>query len=541
MPASLTKNAPFKLTTLDRVALDPDQGALQDIQFWAKLYFDATVFDWQAYFYHHPAKDKMVVAGIRTGKSKGAAFGLLHYMWSHPGCRVLNTSISAEQAKIVYHELAELAHQDRFKHWIERDEKSPYPLIRLYNGAEFWARSVGYQAEYLRGFEFDVINIDEAGYIVDDFTITTLRGRLLGVNPMTHQPRAGIIWYTTTPKGKTGWLYERWKKGDPRFSQSPGYDPEKYLSLRVKTTDNPLLAAEDVQLIMQDYSDRMIRQELEGEFLDSETSEFQLDQVLTCCDEVHDAVVQQLMREINEWRGRTGRKRSLKADLGFAEELVRFELEPQAGHQYLASWDLGKRATKAGRNATVGMVFDITEHPWRMVAYRYEEGTMYLPAVQWIEDLHTCYSSRGTRCITVIDASGKGDVLNEIITAEHRFSVEGIVYSAMVKPNLLAAGKLAIERGLVRFPFIRRFVDQLSIYEQDDKELPQDTVMTFCQAMFKARELLGIRTMTRNQLVTPVVLRPSITPLPGAEAPNLERMYARRRLALHQRSGRTTR
>jgi hypothetical protein len=66
MSATLLKTAPFRLTALDLVALDPDAGALNDIGFWAKLCLDATVFDWQQYFYHHPAKDKMVVAGIRT-------------------------------------------------------------------------------------------------------------------------------------------------------------------------------------------------------------------------------------------------------------------------------------------------------------------------------------------------------------------------------------------------------------------------------------------------------------------------------------------
>src|SRR5712691_2732070 len=169
-------------------------------------------------------------------------------------------------------------------------------------------------------------------------------------------------------------------------------------------------------------------------------------------------------------RARQGNKKSVRATLGFiAQEsnsldIDHYEPEPKAGRQYLASWDLGKKATKAGRNATVGMVWDITELPWKMVAYRYETGSSYLGAMGWIEQWHLKYASRGTSWYTVIDASGKGGVLNEVIEAQNRIQFDGIVYSNHLKPNLITSRKLAIERSLLRFPMLRRMVDQLSIY-----------------------------------------------------------------------------
>ena len=93
----------FHMTPLDREMLDPDRGGLNDITWWYKAYFDGTLYPWQHYFYHHPAKDKMVVAGIRSGKSFVAAVGLTHTAFYHPFSRILNTSISSEQAKIVFH------------------------------------------------------------------------------------------------------------------------------------------------------------------------------------------------------------------------------------------------------------------------------------------------------------------------------------------------------------------------------------------------------------------------------------------------------
>jgi hypothetical protein len=406
-------------------------------------------------------------------------------------------------------------------------------MIRLINGTEFWFRSIGYEAELLRGFEFDCIGVDECGYITNELAIMTLKGRLLGVNPLTGLPRLGLLWQYTSPHGKTGWTYERWKLGDPRF---PGARPDRYLSLRVKTIDNPLLDKTALEELMANYTDRQIQQELEGEFLDDTSAEFSIDQIMSCCD-TQRPEVRELARQIGDWQDRQGKRRksSLREELGLSSDLNFYELEPQAGRQYMASWDLGKKATKAGRNATVGMVWDVTELPWRLVAYRYEEGSGYLPAMSWIESWHQKYSSRGTQCQTILDATGKGDVLNELIEAEQRFAVDGMVYNSVLKPNLITAGKLAIERGLVAFPFLKRFVDQLSIYTQNDKDLPQDTVMAFCQFAYRARDYAGLGGSTRrsSDLILPAVYRRGVAP-----QVHTERLRARRQQSMQVRSRR---
>jgi hypothetical protein len=216
-------------------------------------------------------------------------------------------------------------------------------------------------------------------------------------------------------------------------------------------------------------------------------------------------------------------------------DLEHYELEPRAGHQYICSWDLGKKPRKGGRNATVGMVWDVTELPWKMVGFRYETGSTYIQAMGWIEQWQVKYSSAGTTAYTVIDASGKGDVLNEIIEAENRISVEGIVYSNQLKPNLITSGKLAIERDMVRFPMIQRMVDELAGYTLMDKDIPQDIVMTFCQAMHKAREITGI--------IGPNIITSS-NGLTNYRRSNLgmssstSRYAERRRSAIHLRTGR---
>jgi hypothetical protein len=98
--------------------------------------------------------------------------------------------------------------------------------------------------------------------------------------------------------------------------------------------------------------------------------------------------------------------------------------------------------------------------PGGLSAFAMRQGASYLAAMGWIEQWHMKYSRTGTVCQTIIDASGKGDVLNELIEAENRIQVDGIVYSNQLKPNLITSGKIVIERDMIRFPFIRRMVDQ---------------------------------------------------------------------------------
>jgi hypothetical protein len=52
--------------------------------------------------------------------------------------------------------------------------------------------------------------------VTSEMAFKALRGRLLGVNPVTHEPLMGYFWQMPSPKGKTGPVDKRWKKGDPR-------------------------------------------------------------------------------------------------------------------------------------------------------------------------------------------------------------------------------------------------------------------------------------------------------------------------------------
>src|SRR5260221_1555519 len=513
MPRKYEKPTTFHMTALDKEILERCE---YNIDLWAAGYFDGQAFPWQRHFYHAPQKDKLLVAGIRSGKSRLISMGFLHRAQYHSHSRMLNTSISSEQAKIVYQNCLEMCSMPRFQHWVEHVQSSPYPLIRLVNGSELWFRSIGYDAELIRGFQFDWINVDEAAYVTRDQAIKTLKGRLLGRNNLAQRELAGIFTMVSAPKGQ-GCLAERWKKGDPKYL---GAELHKYLSLRATVWDNPLLSQDQIRELMADYTESMIRQELLGEFLDNYDAIFPYQLVMDACQgERYEEQLKRLYAEIAHWNAlHQDETRTIRSDAGLTEDITHYECEPQAGHRYVNSWDLGKKPTSKGRNAMVGMVYDVTHEPWQQVAFLYKEGMGYVEAKGMIESWDEKYNLRGSaHCQSAIDATGKGDVLQEFMEAERSVEkLEGIVYSGANKPNYIHAGKIALERGLPVFPFIRRQVDQFTNYVLDDKEIAQDIVMAYCQAMWVARSMMSLsdnqKPSLQSQLNQRMHYNPNRTP-----------------------------
>lgn len=517
MPPLLKSKTRFSLKPYDRELI---AASFDDISLWYQGYFDRTLFPWQRYFLEYPAKDRMAIAGIRSGKSYVAAVLLLHFAQVRPWSMLLNTCFTVEQAKIVYRTICELCELPRFRHWVANIERSPYPAVHLVNGSEIWFRSVGYEAESLRGYEFDAINADECSYIRSRQTIATLQGRLLGKNQRTGETRYGLFSQISSPDGKGTWVYDRWKLGDPAY---PGADPTKYLSLRIRTFDNPLLDREALAHVMAGYTEAQRRQELEGEFLDKEGAVFRMDDITDACSDLHKPV-RDLTAQIRQWqeRGRPKRKAveddvlARAAELAQYADLLHFELDPAPGRRYLQSWDLGKKATEKGRNAAVGMIFDITDVPWLMVGFKYCPNQPYLRTIEDITRLHEKYNGDSYDCHTVIDATGAGgDVINEILTEEKHLKIDALTITGTNKPDIINAGVLALERTRVHFPFIKRFVDQLSWYVRDDKEIAQDCVIAYCMAMYRAHELVGLRV---NRIHDPARTTPGgsqlLTPAP---------------------------
>lgn len=501
-----TPRAQYSFSSLDSQILTATE---DDLTLFSEWFFAAdehgvgpTPIPWQHYFYHKPQKRKTLIAGIRSGKTYAVSLGFPHYSLYHPYSRLANASISADQAKIVFYNVVDLCSRPRFERFIKDTRKHPFPVIELVNGSEMWFRSVGYEAELWRGWEFDWINIDEAAYIGGKATLDTLDGRLLGRNTQTNQPRAAIRTITSSPKGR-GWLVDEFYKGDPG---RPEYNPDRYLSMRVRSIDNPNLDRKELEALMGEYSDRQRKQELEGMFLDPEDAVFGWESIQWMSDAERREEVRALIAELDNLQDTPDAEGFVPKVLD-KSDYVRYELPPGRNKTYLISWDLGTTATKhLGRNATVGMVFDIGQKPWRLVAYRREKKATYSLIIQWIKEWHFRYNALGHNGVeTVIDATGSGGVVQEILQEEHGLDIDGLVYSQASKPDIINAGQVLIDQGAVITPPIRALADELAGYEIDDKRIVQDCVMAFCQGLYRIRQRFGDMTRNTSGLILPTM------------------------------------
>jgi hypothetical protein len=110
--------------------------------------------------------------------------------------------------------------------------------------------------------------------------------------------------------------------------------------------------------------------------------------------------------------------------------------------------------------------------------------------MELVKNWHNKYNRNGASCLTRIDALGPGDVIHQMLE-EQQYKIDGFKASALSKGTMLQASAICIERRLIRWPFIRRLIDQFQAYTPDDKKIAQDIVIAVSQALHFAREIEG--------------------------------------------------
>lgn len=464
MPRKAVKE--FHLPEVDRQAILLGQ---QSFPLWCEYFAGWQPQDYQTHFVCHPAPDKLWLAGIRGGKSSTAAVGHLYTAFYKSGARTLNTSISLDQARVVFVECLARLKNTRLERYVEDVVRQPYPQIKLVNDSEVWFRPIGFEAELLRGWEFDLISIDEVGYVVREITVHTLRGRLLGAR------RLGWLWQIGTPKGK-GWVYKRWLRGDPSSAEYARANPDpqrpRFLSMLTTTRQNKMLPSERVQDLEESYSSRLRQQEMEAVMLDDAESVFPLEDILKCQS-------QELERQVLAYLDTLSREPDPE------DGLSDFMLPSTPGHQYVVSVDLGKgKKKRPGRGATVAVALDISTTPWQVVGFRYVMGAGYKVAVPLVQEWKRYYRDAEV----ALDSTGPGDPIDERLEEEEGTQIElPIRHTGATKAQMLHWLQMCLERGLVEYPFIKLLVGELRDYQYDDKDLSQDCVMALAQAVWLGR------------------------------------------------------
>lgn len=410
----------------------------------------------------------VLVPGNRFGKSYVTAMKHIHkcvfrlgqsnpWDWSKE-YNTISVSVSADQAQIIFDVAKMLLNTPQAKPLVKRIYATPFPRIVFFNGSVMHCRSAHDDGKYIDGHSYQYVSIDEAGHFKNQ-----LKKLINGVILM-RMAGGGDLDLIGTPKGY-GDLY--W------YAQRGLRGVKGYYMQRGSIYDNPFLSEADIKMrdqLLAMSDPRLREQVLFGDFVSDEGLSFTQDQL-----------AQMFVPGM-----------PTRAD-------------PVVGHKYVQAWDLARKT-----DWTVGVTFDVTSVPWKMVDFVRLQRVPWETIYNMIRDRSKMYHVDSP----VIDATGpQGDVIEEELTKRHIFVNPVRTESLAKKINLINTLQTAMDEGrsvvgmrtvmdeagspreipdlevpggrwgLIRMPPIPEFVDEFGVYQMDDKNLTTDTVMAVALAI----------------------------------------------------------
>ena len=254
------------------------------------------------------------------------------------------------------------------------------------NGSVITARTTQNRGTYLLGNDYDFFSFDEAAFETDpEYLIND-------VVMMRLADRNGRLDLISTPNGKN-WFYRRMLE----LSK----DPERGYVQFGDSRDNPYISSHALDLRLKNLPPDHVAQNIAGQFIDNTQTIFSTQDI----------------------------------DRALAEMTLE---GARSDRRYLSGWDLARKQTH-----TVGITFDVTEKPYRMVALTRFTNRDWSDVVVSIRDVQAAY--RGT---LVIDATGLGDV---IMSELADLNPVGVVFSPRQKGELLGNLLLLHNRGEITY------------------------------------------------------------------------------------------
>ena len=312
---------------------------------------------------------------------------------------ILNTSISQDQANIVFDKFID-SMMDRPKFsWMVKDVKrSPFPHILFKSGVDWWFRNASQDGKFLEGRSYFFINFDEADLQKDfkKFIEEIIMPRLWDFG-------GGLCWTTTPRRGKKN-AYKVWDmlSKDTRLKK-PGVG-----FFQGDSRNNKFLHSSAIDR-MNLLPKRLFNKNVLGMYEDS------------------DGVISNEMCDFSE----------LVAD-GIQEA-------PQPGAKYINVWDFARSHTY-----NVGLTIELCQplqlRSWeRMKDDKNNRNRSYWQLVtKRVKDRHLKWSGR-----TIIDATGIGDVLASYLNEIHPVELK---LQTNIRNQIIEIGLSVFENGEIGIP-----------------------------------------------------------------------------------------
>lgn len=345
--------------------------------------------------------ENLLVTGNRWGKSFVQAIKILHRAFFRirllecdeiDRYTVVSASITQDQANIIFNTVCRIVRgNEMLAALVKSIKKTPYPEMIFGNGSIITARSTQNRGHYLLGHDYDFFSFDEAAFESDpEYLIND-------VIMMRLADRNGVLDLISTPNGKN-WFYRRMLRLQ---KQTDGY--VQFGDSR----ENPYLSERALKARVASLPPDRVAQNIEGRFVDNDKTIFSggdIDRALT------------------------------------GESFSRsYYQNPCRDRSYISGWDLARKRTH-----TVGMIFDVSEKPFRLVALDRFNNRNWSDVISLIRRRQAEFGSR-----LVVDATGLGDV---VVSELADLNPTGVIFTPRQKGELLANLVLLHNRGDIKYP-----------------------------------------------------------------------------------------
>lgn len=361
-------------------------------------------------------KDRRIfVAGRRVGKSMSASWLALWHALTHANDDVLILAKAKRQAMELFKTVKDqlrAAEDNGISHDQWGIPRTTRTVIEFDNGSRIVCLPVGRDGSNIRGYGADLLIVDEAAFIKDEIFQEVL-SPFLAVGDSTFV-------MTSTPLGKKGYFYERYRKA--REAERQGEEPRYYVE-HAETADNPHVDDEFIEEMEDALTPMQFKQEILGQFIEDADSYFTTEEVL--------------QKDNNE--------------AGAMPEPVRQEVDVCY---------LGADIAHTGDDESVYISMDGEGNIYDIEATHGKDLTDAMGRIKTLDS----YNRYDT---VMVDATGLGQGVVDQLQETLGNKVEGFTFSNTKKADLYSTLKDAFQSGDLKFHYRRnRNAEENAMYQQ---------------------------------------------------------------------------
>ena len=325
------------------------------------------------------------MTGNRWGKSFVCAVNIIHqalykirpakYEYDLP-YKIVTASITQDQANIIFNTTLRLIRDsENLESLLKSVTMTPYPKMKIGNGASIESRTTQNRGQYLLGQDYDLFIFDEVAFETEPEYVVE------EVISMRLADRDGRLILCSTPHGKS-WFYRRAK--GIHDHKRPGY--LQYGDSR----ENPYISKEYLGERLKYFSDKRIKQNIMGHFVD------------TGGEILKGEYIDRAISSVSSIQAPGSNRHCLR----------------------VSGWDLARKKT-----ATVGITVEIADGIARVVELERFKKFDWNVVIEKIKQRQIKFPGQ-----LVVDATGLGDVIVEQLK---EYNPTSVIFTLQSKAELL--------------------------------------------------------------------------------------------------------